>query len=293
MLRCLRLFPSWRGAARSSRGRAPAPARRRRRRPRRTSKSAHEGARGLIPGGGARRRGARSLAGAAPNGAIPSPGVSQGANASASTGISSPLRRRGALLRVPHEQRSRAGRATPRPSRSASSCARTARSCLSQRPARRPTGARPGRRSIGGSAQPPAALGRPRVRIDIGQEKGRIQIHFPTDPSPRASAGPELPDTRVDVLAARSADRGHRVVYRHGRAADVRGRAGITHSWMDPRESERSPRWSLLRARRRARPSISALRGARARRPARVELTSERDGKPILNVTRDHHFPRG
>ena len=57
-----------------------------------------------------------------------------------------------------------------------------------------------------------------------------------------ASAGPELPDTSVDVLALAAPVEG--TVWFTGMAEPltVRGHAGITHTWMDPRESERVAR---------------------------------------------------
>jgi hypothetical protein len=103
-------------------------------------------------------------------------------------------------------------------------------------------------------------------------------------PSPRASAGPELPDTSVDVLAVSAPIEG--TVWFTGMPAPlgVRGRAGITHTWMDPRESERM----LRRLDFFGRDGALAIYLGEALAPdgrSAAVLSVERDGKPISNVT--------
>jgi hypothetical protein len=134
---------------------------------------------------------------------------------------------------------------------------------------------------IGGSR---LDLSGPELRIDIGKTKRGIQIHLRMQPSPRASAGPELPDTSVDVLAVSAPIEG--TVWFTGMPAplSVRGRAGITHTWMDPRESERV----LRRLDFFGRDGGLAVYLGEALAPdgrSTAVLSVERDGKPILNVT--------
>ena len=141
---------------------------------------------------------------------------------------------------------------------------------------------RPGRwLKIGGSR---LDLTGPELRIDIDKKKRGIQIHLKMQPPARASAGPELPETSVDVLAVAAPIEG--TVWFTGMAEpqSVRGRAGITHTWMDPRESERF----LRRIDFFGRDGGLALYLGEALAPdgrSTAVLSVERDGKPILNVT--------
>ncbi len=124
----------------------------------------------------------------------------------------------------------------------------------------------------------------PELRIDIDKKKRGIQIHLEMKPSPRVSAGPELPDTSVDVLAVSAPIEGS--VWSTGMPAplSVRGRAGITHTWMDPRESERVRRRLDFFGRDGGLAIYLGEALAPDGRSAAV-LSVERDGKPILNVT--------
>ena len=124
----------------------------------------------------------------------------------------------------------------------------------------------------------------PELAIDIDKEKLGIQIHLRVRPGPQASAGPELPDTAVDVRALAAPIEG--TVWFTGMAEPQRvsGRAGITHTWMDPRESERVVR----RIDFFGRDGDLALYLGEALAPdgRRAQVVSvERDGKRILNVT--------
>jgi hypothetical protein len=127
-------------------------------------------------------------------------------------------------------------------------------------------------------------LSGPEIALDIDKKKKGIQIHLRIRREPRASAGPELPDTSVDVLALAAPIEG--TVWFTGMAEPltVRGHAGITHTWMDPRESERVVR----RLDFYGRDGSLALYLGEALAPdgRRAQVVSvERDGKPILNVT--------
>jgi hypothetical protein len=122
------------------------------------------------------------------------------------------------------------------------------------------------------------------LRIDIDKTKRGIQIHLRMQPPPGASAGPELPETSVDVLAVSAPVEG--TVWFRGMAAplQVKGRAGITHTWMDPRESERV----LRRLDFFGRDGALAIYLGEALSPdgrSAPVVSVVRDGKPILNVT--------
>jgi hypothetical protein len=128
------------------------------------------------------------------------------------------------------------------------------------------------------------SLGPPEFAIDIDNRKRGIQIHLRARPGSRASAGPELPDTKVDVLALAAPISG--TVWFTGMAEPLtlRGRVGITHTWMDPRESDRmARRFDFF-----GRDGAVALYLGDAMSPDgrhATQLTIERDGKPFLNVT--------
>jgi hypothetical protein len=127
-------------------------------------------------------------------------------------------------------------------------------------------------------------LSGPELRIDIDKKKRGVQIHLRMQPPQRASAGPELPDTSVDVLAVSAPIEG--TIWFTGMPAplSVRGRAGITHTWMDPRESERV----LRRLDFFGRDGVLAIYLGEALAPdgrSAPVLSVERDGRPILNVT--------
>ena len=134
---------------------------------------------------------------------------------------------------------------------------------------------------IGGSR---LDLAVPELRIDIDKAKRGIQIHMKLRSESPATAGPELPDTGVDVLALAAPIEG--TYWFTGMAApvSVRGRAGITHTWTGPRESERM----LRRLDFFGRDGALALYLGEALAPngerAHV-LTVEVDGKRISNVT--------
>jgi hypothetical protein len=122
------------------------------------------------------------------------------------------------------------------------------------------------------------------LRIDIDKTKRGIQIHLKMRPESPASAGPELPDTSVDLLALAAPIEG--TYWFTGMAApvSVRGRAGITHTWTGPRESERM----LRRLEFFGRDGELALYLGEALAPSgqRAQLVAvEVDGKRILNVT--------
>jgi hypothetical protein len=127
-------------------------------------------------------------------------------------------------------------------------------------------------------------LSGPELAIDIDKKKKGIQIHLRMRPGPQTSAGPELPDTSVDVLALAAPIEG--TVWFAGMAEPqrLRGRVGITHTWMDPRESERS----LRRIDFFGSDGALALYLGEALAPdgRRAQVLSvEKDGKRILNVT--------
>lgn len=141
----------------------------------------------------------------------------------------------------------------------------------------------PDRRSMKiGSSQMSLAGGE--IAIDVDNKKRGVQIHLRFRLGPRASAGPELPDTSVDVLALAAPVSG--TVWFSGMSAPqtVRGVAGITHTWMDPRESDRMLRRFDFFGRDGATTLyLGAAFGPDGRRAQ--QLTIERDGKPFLNVT--------
>ncbi len=134
---------------------------------------------------------------------------------------------------------------------------------------------------IGGSR---LDLSGPELRIDIDKKKRGIQIHLRMQPSPRASAGPELPDTSVDVLAVSAPIEGTVWFTGMPETLSVRGWAGITHTWMDPRESERVVRRIDFFGRDGALALYLGEALAPDGRSAPV-VSVERDGERILNVT--------
>lgn len=122
------------------------------------------------------------------------------------------------------------------------------------------------------------------IAIDVDNDKRGVKIHLRFRLGPRASAGPELPGTSVDVLALAAPVSG--TVWFSGMSAPqtVRGVAGITHTWMDPRESDRMlRRFDFFGSDGATRLYLGAAFGPDGRRAQ--QLTIERDGKPFLNVT--------
>jgi len=124
----------------------------------------------------------------------------------------------------------------------------------------------------------------PELALDIDKKKRGIQIHLRMRPGPQASAGPELPDTAVDLLALAAPIEG--TVWFTGMAEPqtLRGRAGITHTWMDPRESERVLRRIDFFGHDGALDLYLGEALAPGGRRAQV-LSVEQNGKRILNVT--------
>jgi len=122
------------------------------------------------------------------------------------------------------------------------------------------------------------------LAIDIDKKKRGIQIHLRMRPGPRASIGPELPDTSVDVLAVSAPIEGTFWFAGMAEPQSVRGRVGITHTWMDPRESDRVVRRIDFFGRDGALAFYLGEALAPDGRRAQV-VTVERDGKAILNVT--------
>jgi hypothetical protein len=127
-------------------------------------------------------------------------------------------------------------------------------------------------------------LASPELRIDIDKAKRGIQIHMKMRPESPATIGPELPDTAVDLLALNAPIEG--TYWFTGMAApvSVRGRAGITHTWTGPRESERM----LRRLEFFGREGALALYLGEAIAPGGAQahvVTVEVDGKRISNVT--------
>jgi hypothetical protein len=124
----------------------------------------------------------------------------------------------------------------------------------------------------------------PELKIDVDKQKRGIQIHLRMRPDAQTSAGPQVPDTSVDVLALSAPIEGTIWFSGMPEPLSVRGRAGITHTWMDPRESERT----LRRIDFFGRDGALALYLGEALAPdgRRAQVLSiERDGKRILNVT--------
>jgi hypothetical protein len=127
-------------------------------------------------------------------------------------------------------------------------------------------------------------LAGPEIAFDVDNDKRGVKIHLRLRRPPRSSAGPELPGTSVDVLALAAPVEGS--VWFTGMAAPraVRGSVGITHTWMDPRESERV----LRRLDFFGRDGSLALYLGEAMAPdgrrAQV-LAVERAGEAISNVT--------
>jgi hypothetical protein len=128
------------------------------------------------------------------------------------------------------------------------------------------------------------SLGPPEIAIDIDNNKRGIKIHLRMQPGRRASAGPELPDTRVDVLALAAPISGSVWFTGMPEPLTLRGRAGISHTWMDPRESDRmARRFDFF-----GRDGAVALYVGDAMSPDgrhATQLTLERDGQPVINVT--------
>jgi hypothetical protein len=128
-------------------------------------------------------------------------------------------------------------------------------------------------------------LSGPGIGFEVDNDKRGTKIHLRMQALPPASAGPELPQTSVDVLALAAPVAG--TVWFTGMAEPraVRGFAGITHTWMDPRESERV----LRRLDFFGRDGEVAVYLGEATAPdgsaARV-LRVERAGEAIANVTR-------
>jgi len=127
-------------------------------------------------------------------------------------------------------------------------------------------------------------LAGPEIALDVDNQKRGVKIHLRFRPGARASAGPELPGTSVDVLALTAPVTG--TVWFTGMSAPqtLRGHAGITHTWMDLRESEQvARRFDFF-----GRDGALALYLGDAMAPdgrRAHQLTIERDGRPILNVT--------
>ena len=127
-------------------------------------------------------------------------------------------------------------------------------------------------------------LSRPEIALDVDSTKRGIQIHLRMRPGPHVSSGPELPGTSVDVLALAAPVTG--TFWSTGMSAplSLSGRAGISHTWMDPRESERvARRFDFF-----GHDGALALYLGDAMAPdgQRAQtLSIERDGKPIFNVT--------
>ncbi len=127
-------------------------------------------------------------------------------------------------------------------------------------------------------------LAGPQIALDVDNQKRGVKIHLRFRPGARSSAGPELPDTSVDVLALAAPVSG--TVWFTGMSAPqaVSGHAGITHTWMDLRESDRMARRFDFFGRDGALALYLGDAMAPDGRHAR-QLTIERDGKPILSVT--------
>jgi hypothetical protein len=127
-------------------------------------------------------------------------------------------------------------------------------------------------------------LAGPELRIDIDKSKRGIQIHLKMRPESAATGGPELPDTSVDLLALAAPIEGTYWFTGMPAPVSVRGRAGITHTWTGPRESERM----LRRLEFFGRDGALALYLGDALAPggqrAQV-LALEVDGKRISNVS--------
>jgi hypothetical protein len=124
----------------------------------------------------------------------------------------------------------------------------------------------------------------PEIALDVDNKKRGVKIHLRFRPGARASAGPELPDTSVDVLALTAPVTG--TVWFTGMSApqSLSGHAGISHTWMDPRESDRMARRFDFFGRDGA---LALYLGAAMSPDGRRahQLTVERDGKALLNVT--------
>jgi hypothetical protein len=127
-------------------------------------------------------------------------------------------------------------------------------------------------------------LSGPEIALDVDNKKRGFQIHLRMRPGPQVSAGPELPDTAVDVLALAAPVTG--TFWSTGMSApqSLSGRAGISHTWMDPRESERVVRRFDFFGRDGALALYLGDAVAPDGRRAQV-LLIERDGKSVLNVT--------
>ena len=122
------------------------------------------------------------------------------------------------------------------------------------------------------------------IALDVDNEKRGIQIHLRLRPGARAGAGPELPDTNVDVLALSAPVAG--TVWFTGMSAplSLRGHAGITHTWMDLRESDRvARRFDFFGRDGGLALYVGDAMAPDGQRAQRVLI--ELDGKPISNVT--------
>lgn len=128
-------------------------------------------------------------------------------------------------------------------------------------------------------------LSGPELALDVDNEKKGVRIHLRMRPATHVSSGPELPDTTVEVLALSAPITG--TVWLTGMSAPqtLRGYAGISHTWMDPRESDRVARRFDFFGRD---GSFALYLGDATAPDGRLahSLTVEQDGKPILNVTR-------
>jgi hypothetical protein len=127
-------------------------------------------------------------------------------------------------------------------------------------------------------------LSGPEIAFDVDNDKRGVKIHLRLRPASRALRGPELPDTAVDLLALAAPVEGSVWFRGMSEPRRVRGYAGISHTWMDPRES--------LRVARRfdgfVRDGSVALYLGEALAPdgRRAQtLAVARDGEPLLDVT--------
>jgi len=127
-------------------------------------------------------------------------------------------------------------------------------------------------------------LSGPDLLLDIDKKKTGVQIHLRMRPGPRWSAGPELPETGVDVLALGAPIEGTILFAGMAEPLSVRGHVGITHTWTDQRESERMLRRLDFFGRDGA--LVLYLGEALSPDGRRAQVVSvERDGERILNVT--------
>ena len=86
----------------------------------------------------------------------------------------------------------------------------------------------------------PLDLAGPEIALDVANEKRGIQIHLRLRPGALAGAGPELPDTNVDVLALSAPVTGNGLVHGDERAAlAARPRRHLPHMDGSPRVGAR------------------------------------------------------